>query len=103
MCGIAGFLENKAGRGAEELSRLAGEMADSLAHRGPDDRGVWVDQAAGVALGHRRLSVIDLSPQGAQPMLSASGRWVIVYNGEIYNYRELRECLEGPWRGSSDT
>ncbi len=103
MCGIAGFLDSRGDRGPGELSRLAGEMADSLAHRGPDDRGVWVDAAAGIALGHRRLAVIDLSPQGAQPMLSASGRWVIVYNGEIYNYRRLREQLPGPWRGSSDT
>ena len=102
MCGIAGFLQAGGGRG-EEMERRAGVMADTLAHRGPDDRGVWVEAAAGIALGHRRLAVIDLSPQGRQPMLSRDRRWVMVYNGEVYNYRQLRRELGGRWRGSSDS
>ena len=81
-------------------------MAGTLDHRGPDDAGRWVDAAAGVALGHRRLSIIDLSAAGHQPMTSACGRFVITYNGEIYNYRELRQILEPRghrFRGHSDT
>ena len=85
-------------------------MIDPLAHRGPDDSGTWVDPNAGVAFGHRRLSIVDLSPSGHQPMPSSSGRWVLTYNGEIYNHRELRARLEdegfaprGGWRGHSDT
>jgi asparagine synthase (glutamine-hydrolysing) len=79
-------------------------MADAITHRGPDDSGVWMDEAAGVALAHRRLSILDLSPAGHQPMLSASGRYVIAFNGEIYNHLELREALTGiAWRGHSDT
>jgi asparagine synthase (glutamine-hydrolysing) len=83
-------------------------MADAIAHRGPDDCGVWTDPAAGVALAHRRLSIIDLSPAGHQPMLSEHGRWVITFNGEIYNYAEIRRELERSglaprWRGHCDT
>jgi asparagine synthase (glutamine-hydrolysing) len=79
-------------------------MADALAHRGPDDRGVWVDAAAGVALGHRRLSIIDTSPLGHQPMTSESGRYVLSYNGEVYNFAELRRELQHHrFRGTSDT
>ena len=83
-------------------------MTSAIAHRGPDDSGYWVDAEAGVALGHRRLSIIDVSPQGHQPMASASGRYVIVYNGEIYNYETIRSELQiagkaPEWRGSSDT
>src|SRR5579885_823118 len=81
-------------------------MAHALAHRGPDDAGAWVDAAAGVALGHRRLAIIDLSPEGHQPMLSADGRYVVVFNGEIYNYRALRQELAARghrFRGHSDT
>ena len=74
MCGIAGFVDPRASTSAEELTRLAEEMATSLRHRGPDDAGTWVDPAAGVAFGHRRLSIIDLSPLGHQPMVSGSGR-----------------------------
>jgi asparagine synthase (glutamine-hydrolysing) len=83
-------------------------MTDSLQHRGPDDRGVWVDDAAGVSLGHRRLSVLDLSSAARQPMQSASSRYVITFNGEIYNHLDLRRQLESnnqaaSWRGHSDT
>jgi asparagine synthase (glutamine-hydrolysing) len=84
-------------------------MASALAHRGPDDQGVWSDPECGVALAHRRLSIIDLSPHGHQPMVSGSGRYVITYNGEIYNFQALRREIEGRtggaagWRGHSDT
>ena len=81
-------------------------MADRLAHRGPDASGSWADPAAGIALGFRRLSIIDLSSAGAQPMVSASGRSVLAYNGEVYNPEELRPELERRgirWRGHSDS
>ena len=106
MCGIAGFIASDAGAGAKE--RIARQMADAISRRGPDDQGVWVDEEAGVALAHRRLSIIDLTPAGHQPMLSDSGRWVITFNGEIYNHAELRAELERTgaapqWRGHCDT
>jgi asparagine synthase (glutamine-hydrolysing) len=83
-------------------------MADALMHRGPDDSGLWTDESALLALGHRRLAVIDLTEAGHQPMLSASGRWVLAYNGEVYNHMALRGQLEAKgqapaWRGHSDT
>jgi asparagine synthase (glutamine-hydrolysing) len=83
-------------------------MGDRIAHRGPDDADVWFDEAAGIGLSHRRLAIVDLSPAGHQPMSSASGRWVIAFNGEIYNHAALREDLERSglapdWRGHSDT
>ena len=79
-------------------------MADAIAHRGPDHGGQWVDATQRVALGHRRLAIVDLSPQGAQPMVSHCGRYVVAYNGEIYNHLELRSVLGPlPWRGHSDT
>lgn len=83
-------------------------MTCAIAHRGPDSDGYWLDGEAGIALGHRRLSIIDLSAAGAQPMRSASGRYVVVFNGEIYNFPELRQTLEAAckapkWRGHSDT
>lgn len=105
MCGIAGLW--KQGGGAREA--LAGEvraMAGALAHRGPDDAGAWVDEGAGVAVAFRRLAIIELSPAGHQPMQSPSGRYIITFNGEIYNFRELRVQLEGAgyrFRGHSDT
>ena len=77
----------------QQLSDIAGSMNTSLAHRGPDDHGVWVDTDAPVALTHRRLSIVDLSPAGHQPMLSADGRFVITYNGEVYNHEEMRPEL----------
>lgn len=105
MCGIAGVVDAAAPRG-DELLALAGRMADTLAHRGPDDAGAWADPAAGVALGFRRLSIVDLSPEGHQPMASAGGRYVIAFNGEVYNHVELRRGLEragARFRGRSDT
>jgi len=107
VCGLAGFLQTGGGDQAR-MQAMAQAMADTLSHRGPDDSDAWSEDAC--ALGHRRLSVIDLSPHGRQPMLSHDGRWAIVYNGEFYNYRQLRADLEhfdpgliGTWRGTSDT
>lgn len=104
MCGIAGFLAPTSGR-EEEYRALAQAMAGAMAERGPDGEGVWCDAQAGVALAHRRLAILDLSPTGAQPMISADGRWVIVFNGEIYNHRDLRQQLGAGvvLRGTSDT
>ena len=105
MCGIAGVIERDGGV-APSLEAVAWKMVAPLVHRGPDAGGVWVDAEAGVAIGHRRLSIIDLSPAGAQPMVSASGRYVLSYNGEIYNTAELRAELEArgtAFRGHSDT
>ncbi len=92
----------------EDPAEAVGRMVGRLVHRGPDDRGIWVDGVAGIALGHSRLAVLDLSEAGRQPMVSACGRYVIVFNGEIYNPLDLRRELEGvghapPWRGHSDT
>jgi asparagine synthase (glutamine-hydrolysing) len=106
MCGIAGFLDPKRRSGDNALKALAASMAGALRHRGPDAQGVWVDADAGAALGHARLSIIDLSEAGAQPMHSANGRFVLSYNGEIYNAGELRAELERAghkFRGHSDT
>lgn len=108
MCGIAGFLEPNSRRSPEELEVVALRMANTLRHRGPDDGGAWADAEAGVALGMRRLAILDLSQAGHQPMQSSSGRYVIVYNGEIYNYEELRRELKAQdgvpaFRGHSDT
>ncbi|HJT07421.1 MAG TPA: asparagine synthase (glutamine-hydrolyzing) [Stellaceae bacterium] len=105
MCGIAGFLDD---RPATRASREAvvSAMTEALRHRGPDDGGVWVDAESGVALGNRRLAIIDVSPAGHQPMASADGRYVIAYNGEVYNHRELAERLNQQGvvlRGHSDT
>ncbi len=106
MCGIAGFLDPKASTPADELQAIGEAMADRVAFRGPDDAGTWVDATVGIALAHRRLSILDLSPEGHQPMASADGRFVISFNGEIYNYRDLRADLEPrghQFRGHSDT
>jgi asparagine synthase (glutamine-hydrolysing) len=107
MCGFAGFITPGGGETAA-LTALARRMSAQVRHRGPDDDGEWVDAVAGVALGFRRLSIVDLSVQGHQPMVSHTGRYVLVYNGEIYNHALLRAELEaaGPpvaWRGRSDT
>lgn len=105
MCGIAGILGPSAGD-----PQLLAAMAEPIRHRGPDAGGAWADAEAGIGLAHRRLSIVDLSPHGAQPMASSSGRFVLSFNGEIYNHREIRAELdgigataEGGWRGHSDT
>ena len=106
MCGIAGFWRNASDRSADWLEEIASKMANTLFHRGPDDSGTWVNEEAGVAFGHRRLSIIDTSDAGHQPMVSANGRYVIIYNGEVYNFKELRQQLEQlghTFRGHSDT
>lgn len=108
MCGIAGVLDPKRSLPAEALRGLVRRMSLALAHRGPDDEGVYVDAGAGLALGHRRLAVLDLSRAGAQPMSTSDGRLTLVFNGEIYNFQELRLLLEKSpgfpgWRGTSDT
>lgn len=106
MCGIAGILDLRAATSAERLAGLTSAMAATLIHRGPDDSGFWVDRESGIAFGHRRLAVIDRGPSGAQPMISQDGRWVIAYNGEVYNHRGIRKRLEREgvgFRGESDT
>ncbi len=125
MCGLTGFWQS-GGCSAERATATLDRMATTIAHRGPDDSGLWLDADAGIGLAHRRLSILDLSPAGHQPMPSASGRYVLVFNGEIYNHLDLRRELEsnhphpGPppsrgreshlegdgslrWRGHSDT
>jgi asparagine synthase (glutamine-hydrolysing) len=94
MCGIAGIVDCGAGLGRETLLEIAAAMGEAQAHRGPDDAGVWVDEAGICALAHRRLSIIDLRPEGRQPMTNESGSVAVTFNGEIYNYRGLRSQLE---------
>jgi asparagine synthase (glutamine-hydrolysing) len=105
MCGLTGFWQPGGETEAVLRERLE-RMTVTLVHRGPDDEGGWLDAEAGIALGFRRLAIIDLSPTGHQPMVSADGRFVIIFNGEIYNYRELRLELQArgaSFRGTSDT
>lgn len=105
MCGIAGLILQSEGPGGGLRNNIA-RMTDAVRHRGPDGGDVWIDEAAGVALGQRRLAIIDLSPLGAQPMHSACGRYVVTYNGEIFNYLELRTELAAAgvrFRSDSDT
>lgn len=106
MCGIAGFIADSPRPPGDTIR----EMTRALRHRGPDDEGVWMDDSSGVVLGHRRLSIVDLSQNGHQPMISGCGRYVIVLNGEIYNHDALRKALDADpepgfhgWRGRSDT
>jgi asparagine synthase (glutamine-hydrolysing) len=108
MCGFAGFLDLSRRAHADSLRATVRGMADTLQHRGPNDSGDWVDPSAGLALGFRRLSILDLSQEGHQPMLSAKGRFVLTFNGEIYNFQEVRQelgkCASPPvFRGHSDT
>jgi asparagine synthase (glutamine-hydrolysing) len=107
MCGLTGFLQSSSSS-LESYQKILEGMSHPITHRGPDDNGVWFDDAAGIGLAHRRLSIVDLSPAGHQPMVSAGGRYVIVFNGEIYNHLSLRNLLEKSdnspqWRGHSDT
>jgi asparagine synthase (glutamine-hydrolysing) len=110
MCGIAGFVTPINCQDQDTSIFLLTNMLSAIRHRGPDGDGIWYDKNHGVALGHRRLSVLDLSPNGSQPMVSACKRFVLVFNGEIYNHLALRSVLEqsteapmGGWRGHSDT
>lgn len=106
MCGINGFFDTEKQMSSEEMGSVVQKMSHTLAHRGPDDSGLWVDAENGIALGHRRLAIIDISPEGHQPMMSLDGRFVIVFNGEIYNFLELRRELERlgqSFQGHSDT
>jgi len=106
MCGLVGYLDPRNHLNEEGSARLCTRMTDALLHRGPDASGVWVDITHGIALGHRRLSIIDLSITGAQPMTSSSGRFVLSFNGEIYNFATIRIDLENygyPFKGHSDT
>lgn len=107
MCGLAGFLQEPP-LGGEDAARHLTSMTTAIAYRGPDSEGAWLDFEAGIALGHRRLAIVDTSPSGHQPMVSPSGRYVLAFNGEIYNHADLRTLLgqEGQaptWRGHSDT
>ena len=103
MCGLTGtFLQSP--EGAEKLRDVVQRMTNPLAHRGPDDTGIWVGETGRIGLGHRRLSILDLSPEGHQPMRSPSGRYVLAFNGEVYNHVAIRSELDGiTWRGHSDT
>ena len=106
MCGFAGFIGQPGANSTHEAT--VRHMANAIRHRGPDDSGVWSDADAGIALGHRRLAIVDLSAAGHQPMASQSGRFVIAFNGEIYNHQDIRRELETSgkapaWRGHSDT
>lgn len=108
MCGISGIFSDISDTNQNQLRHDATQMADAILHRGPDDGDVWIDNASTLALAHRRLSIVDLSAAGHQPMSSACGSYVFVFNGEIYNHLELRKELEvlgvvQTWRGHSDT
>src|SRR5258708_24196900 len=106
MCGISGIVDWDAATSAEALQAIGDAMNASLRHRGPDAEGIWADAAEGVLLAHRRLAIIDLSAGGAQPKHSDDGRYVVTFNGEIYNYQGLRRELAAqgrPFHTESDT
>jgi asparagine synthase (glutamine-hydrolysing) len=109
MCGFAGYLNRSSSQDQLAEEAMLKRMTDSISYRGPDDSGYWCDRDRGIGLGHRRLSVVDLSIEGHQPMQSPSGRYVIAFNGEIYNYNDLQKRLSSEieggvrWRGHSDT
>ena len=104
MCGIAGLINYHS---SIKVQDTLAAMAETLQHRGPDSDGIWSDEAIGVGLAHTRLAIIDVSATGSQPMASKSGRYIIVFNGEIYNHRTIRRELEAQgerqWIGHSDT
>jgi asparagine synthase (glutamine-hydrolysing) len=106
MCGIAGLIDRSRPADRADLERRVRAMTDAISYRGPDGAGVWTDAEAGVVLGHRRLAIIDVTPTGAQPMVSADGQWVISYNGECYNAAQIARAPELAglaFRGTSDT
>jgi len=93
MCGIVGFIDVN-GQPAQVREEITGNMIARLHHRGPDAKGVWTDKFCGITLAHTRLAILDLSPAEHQPMKSASGRYILVFNGEIYNFKKLRTTLK---------
>ncbi len=108
MCGISGFVDPDKSTSKDKLLDVISRMTDTISHRGPDDSGVWVDKSKGIALGHRRLSIMDVSQSGHQPMETRCGRYIIIFNGEIYNYRAIRNKIDNEsesisWQGNSDT
>lgn len=106
MCGLSGFIDTTSARGPAERERILAAMTAAIVHRGPNSQGLWLSGDAVVGLGHRRLSILDLSPAGHQPMTSPDGRFILVYNGEVFNFAELRRELEGKgfsFSGHSDT
>src|SRR4051794_33487031 len=108
MCGFTGIIDRSGATPAASLRATVTAMADTLCHRGPDDAGQWADAAAGVALGFRRLAIVDLTAAGHQPFVADDGVLALVFNGEIYNHAALRAELDAdgasrPWRGHADT
>ena len=106
MCGITGYIDSNSQFSENEHQAVITGMMDRITHRGPDDSGIWMDESKQVVLGFRRLAIIDLTPTGHQPMLSHDGRYVIIFNGEIYNFLDIRQELSGlgfSFRGTSDT
>ena len=103
MCGFTGYWDVRGSLTSSAALDILESMTQALLHRGPDDHGLWQDSEAGLGLGFRRLSILDLTPEGHQPMHAHSGRHVMVFNGEIYNFQELRAELGGSWRGHSDS
>ena len=107
MCGICGFWSSSS-NSRYDFSSLTKEMTRKLSHRGPDDEGIWFNENVKIGLGHRRLSIVDLSDAGRQLMISPSGRYVLIFNGEIYNHKTIRAELSNlgysyNWNGYSDT
>ena len=106
MCGISGFINFSKDLNNQDLDKFGLKMSQTLHKRGPDSFGVWSDEKSGISLSHRRLSIIDLSVKSKQPMVSSNDRYIIVYNGEVYNYLEIRKKLEGlnvRFKTTSDT
>jgi asparagine synthase (glutamine-hydrolysing) len=106
MCGIAGFIDFKKRLNEEQLREITQLMTDSLQHRGPDDEGIWVEPSKNITLGHRRLAILDLSPLGHQPYLSDDHNHILVYNGEIYNFKDIQQELRKngiSFKSQSDT
>ena len=108
MCGIVGFLQSEIFTSSKDTQQCLQSMTDSIIYRGPDSQGFWYDLDDQIALGHRRLAILDLSESGHQPMLSNDDRYVMAFNGEIYNHLEIRQEIENSiptiiWKGHSDT